>query len=115
MIPFWKQKKSYTNTLATIMCTLTGRLPLTPSLLPKKTWPLHLLPSNSFRRMQSSSPAKSTVLVTRLKIAQLAALEAELMDSVAELKTCKHIFGTAPTLEELLNPIQECEVGDLPY
>jgi hypothetical protein len=64
---------------------------------------------------QPKSPEKSTVSVAQLEIAQLAALETELMDSMAKLKTCKCIIGTAPTLEELLNPIQEHEVGNLPY
>jgi hypothetical protein len=54
---------------------------------------------------QPNSPKNSTVPVAWLEIAQLAALETELMDSVAELKTHKRIIGTAPTLEELLNPI----------
>ena len=67
---------------------------------------------------QPNSPVDSSthlVPVAQPKIAQLAALETELMDSVAKLKNCKRIIGTAPTLDELLNPIQEREVGDSPY
>jgi len=33
------------------------------------------------------------------------------MDCVADLKTCKHIFSTAPTLEDL-NPAEEKEIRD---
>ena len=37
------------------------------------------------------------------------------MQAVNELKSRKRIVGTAPTLEDLLNPIQECKIGESPY
>lgn len=37
------------------------------------------------------------------------------MQAVAKLKIRRWIIGTAPTLEDLLNPIQECEIGDSQY
>ena len=37
------------------------------------------------------------------------------MNSVSILQEWKRIQGTAPTLEDLLNPIEEKEVGDSPY
>jgi hypothetical protein len=46
---------------------------------------------------------------------QLQKLETELMQSITELKARKHIVGEVPTLEELLNPNGEDEIGDLPY
>jgi hypothetical protein len=46
------------------------------------------------------------------QILQLNALETDLMDAIAELKTRKRIVGTAPSLKDLLNPVQEREIGD---
>ena len=46
------------------------------------------------------------------KIFQLSRLETGLMDCVADLKTCKQIVSTALTLEDLLNPVEEKEIGD---
>jgi hypothetical protein len=37
------------------------------------------------------------------------------MDSVEELVKRKQIIGPPPTLEDLVNPIEEREVGDSPY
>ena len=37
------------------------------------------------------------------------------MQAVNELKCRKQIVGTAPTLKDLLNPIQEHEIGESPY
>src|SRR5882724_9776130 len=51
-------------------------------------------------------------LTQTLTIPQLARLETGLMDCVSDLKTHKRIFGTAPTLEDLLNPVEEKEIGD---
>jgi hypothetical protein len=48
-------------------------------------------------------------------LTKLSTLETELMKSVVELQACKRINGTAPTLEELVNPIEENKIGDLPY
>lgn len=45
----------------------------------------------------------------------LRAAEEGLMQAVDTLKTRKRIIGTAPTLEDLLNPIQEHEIGESPY
>jgi len=43
---------------------------------------------------------------------QLNTLEKDLLASVSELKKRKRIIGTAPTLEDLLNPIEENETGE---
>ena len=37
------------------------------------------------------------------------------MSSVEELVKCKKIIGCPPTIEDLVNPIEECKVGDSPY
>ena len=43
---------------------------------------------------------------------QCAALEADLAESVQNLKERKRIFGRVPTLNELLDPVEEQEVGE---
>jgi hypothetical protein len=48
-------------------------------------------------------------------IPQLQHLEEGLMDSVSQLQQWKHIIGTPLSLNELLNPLKEQEVGDSPY
>ncbi|KAG2159188.1 uncharacterized protein EDB93DRAFT_1325221 [Suillus bovinus] len=45
---------------------------------------------------------------------QLSSIEADLMQSVNDLKAHNHIFGQLPTLEELLDPTEEREVGEYP-
>lgn len=65
------------------------------------------------------SPAKPSVarlsVELRPSLPQLKELECDLMQSVSELHTRKHIHGAMPTLKDLLNPLQEDEVGDSPY
>lgn len=46
---------------------------------------------------------------------QLTALKTDLMTSVADLKGRMWIVGTALTLEDLLNPVEELKVGKSPY
>ncbi|KIK76213.1 hypothetical protein PAXRUDRAFT_170629 [Paxillus rubicundulus Ve08.2h10] len=46
---------------------------------------------------------------------ELSQVKSEFMQAVDSLHDQKHIWGTKPTLEELLNPIEEKEIGDLPY
>jgi hypothetical protein len=48
-------------------------------------------------------------------IPQLTTFKTDLMESVAELHRQRWIVGMAPTLEDLLNPIQKREIGDSPY
>lgn len=80
------------NALATI--ALTARIPTTnPST-----------PSISTRITSSSASTP-----------QLTSLETDLMETVTELKSRRRIIGTAPTLEDLLNPAEENDVGDSPY
>ncbi|KAH7929555.1 DDE-domain-containing protein [Leucogyrophana mollusca] len=43
---------------------------------------------------------------------QLVALEKDLMDSVENLKNRKRIIGQPPTVDEILAPVEEKEVGD---
>ena len=46
---------------------------------------------------------------------QLQGLEVDLMRAVDDLQQRKRIRGTAPTLEDLLNPIEEIEIGHSDY
>ncbi|KAG1835523.1 hypothetical protein EV424DRAFT_1562480 [Suillus variegatus] len=48
------------------------------------------------------------------KPAQLSATEQKLMRLINDLKERKHIFGTLPTIDEILDPVEEKDNGDLP-
>jgi hypothetical protein len=60
-------------------------------------------------------PIARSATQTPTRIPQLENLETELVNAVTELKARKRIVGTPPSLEDLLNPIEEKEVGDSPY
>jgi hypothetical protein len=49
------------------------------------------------------------------KAAAQSQIETDLMESVAELKNRNRIFGPMPALDDLLDPVEEREVGDSPY
>ncbi|KIJ59004.1 hypothetical protein HYDPIDRAFT_171009 [Hydnomerulius pinastri MD-312] len=55
-------------------------------------------------------PTKSTLLQ---KPDQVVLLEAKIMESVHTLKSHNHIFGTLLTVDELLDPVEERDSGDL--
>jgi len=66
--------------------------------------------------IQSCDAAVAPVLThTQVTSDQLSNLEVDLMESVAHLKWRNCIHGPAPTLEDLLNPVEELEVGKLQY
>ena len=46
---------------------------------------------------------------------QLQEVEKELIDTVNELKACRRIVGAPLTLEEMLDPVEEREIGDSAY
>jgi hypothetical protein len=46
---------------------------------------------------------------------QIIEAEKDLMDSIDDLVKRKWIIGPPPTLDNLVDPIEECEVGDSPY
>ncbi|KAG2353262.1 hypothetical protein BDR07DRAFT_1496605 [Suillus spraguei] len=48
-------------------------------------------------------------------LTQVTTLEIELMNSVGGLKSRNQIFGKPPTIKELLDPVEEREVGDHDY
>src|SRR3954469_935361 len=48
-------------------------------------------------------------------MAQCQILKDQLMESVAKLKKQNQIFRDLPTLEELLDPVEEHKTGDLPH
>lgn len=45
---------------------------------------------------------------------QLSSAEADLMQSVNDLKACNRIFGQLPTLDKLLDPVEERDMGEFP-
>jgi len=66
----------------------------------------------------SSSPPAAPVPFPNSSVAslsQLQDLEAKLMHAVNSLQQRKRIRGTAPSLEDLLNPIEETEIGHSDY
>ncbi|KAH9010168.1 hypothetical protein EDB83DRAFT_2173810, partial [Lactarius deliciosus] len=63
--------------------------------------------------MTVSSPNPS--IATHASFSQLKDLEADLMCAIDSLQKCKCIRGTALTLEDLLNPIEETEIGHSDY
>jgi hypothetical protein len=72
------------------------------------------------KKSQHSPPLSSNINSQQLKmpslmwpaLPQLAVLEDDIMSSVSELCTQRRIVGAAPTLDELLNLIEEHEIGD---
>ena len=56
-----------------------------------------------------------TISKARVPPPQLVDAEKGLMDSIEELVKRKQIIGPPPTLEDLVNPIEEQEVGNSPY
>ncbi|KAH9013972.1 hypothetical protein EDB85DRAFT_894205 [Lactarius pseudohatsudake] len=63
--------------------------------------------------MATSSPNPS--IAPHASFSQLQDLEADLMCAIDSLQQRKHIHGTAPTLEDLLNLIEETEIGHSDY
>ncbi|TFK35609.1 hypothetical protein BDQ12DRAFT_737502 [Crucibulum laeve] len=47
--------------------------------------------------------------------AELEEAEAALLDAVGQLHSRRRIIGTTMSLEEMLNPVEELEIGDSPY
>ncbi|KAH8105697.1 hypothetical protein DFH11DRAFT_1731517 [Phellopilus nigrolimitatus] len=70
------------------------------------------------KAQQSAPPAipdPVPLIPDKATIPQLESFEKSLMEAVDDLKKLNHIRGTAPTLEELVNPIEEMEIGESPY
>jgi len=61
---------------------------------------------------QSNPVALNILLPSHVPPCQLVALEKDLVDTVLELKKRNRIIGAPLTLEEMLNPVQEQEMGD---
>jgi hypothetical protein len=62
-----------------------------------------------------STPNTTYIAPSLAPMTQLTELESNLIQAVTDLKPRRRIIGTAPTLEELLNLIEEREIGDSPY
>jgi hypothetical protein len=52
---------------------------------------------------------------TSISDSQIIEVEKDLMNTVEELVKRKQIMGPPPTLEDLVDPIEEREIGDSPY
>ena len=52
---------------------------------------------------------------TSISDSQIIKAEKDLMNTVEELVKCKQIIGPSPTLEDLVDPIKECKIGESPY
>jgi hypothetical protein len=63
----------------------------------------------------TSAATSRLVVQTYACTLELKDVEKDLMDATGELRTRQRIIGTAPTLEDLLNPIEEKEKEDSPY
>jgi hypothetical protein len=62
------------------------------------------------------SQPKLTIKLPATRPPQIVAVEKELMASVEDLQKRNRIFGKPPTLEELLNPVEEnTQLEDSPY
>ncbi|KIM74848.1 hypothetical protein PILCRDRAFT_14146 [Piloderma croceum F 1598] len=62
-----------------------------------------------------ATPAPSPNPSVASCISQLQDLEAGLMHAVNSLQQCKRTRSTAPTLKDILNPIEETEIGHSDY
>jgi hypothetical protein len=71
--------------------------------------------STSHPNVSRPSATMGEVTVTRPFLPQLEELEINLMRSVSTLQERKRVRGTAPTLEDLLNPMEETTIGNSPY
>ncbi|KAF9236313.1 hypothetical protein BU15DRAFT_37249, partial [Melanogaster broomeanus] len=63
----------------------------------------------------TTEPPQKTTTAAHASLPELEHMELELMEAVDVLHTCKCIQGTCPTLEDLLNPADEKEIGESPY
>ena len=72
----------------------------------------HLASKSQFPRLKIKISRR---LVKPESPPQLVDAEKGLMDSIEELVKRKRIIGPPPTLEDLVNPIKEQEVGNSPY
>ena len=60
-------------------------------------------------KLPHKSPPKSAA------IPQITEAEQELMESVEDLVKCRQIIEAPPTLEDLIDPVEECKIGDSLY
>ena len=64
------------------------------------------------RTETTTAPTIPSPTPPRLALNQLTMLENDLMECVTKLGDRKRIRGTCPTLEDLLNPVEEREIGE---
>ncbi|KIJ08821.1 hypothetical protein PAXINDRAFT_18069 [Paxillus involutus ATCC 200175] len=76
---------------------------------------IEVLKEKAVTHHTSAPVPPSTRRSRRPSLPELERAEAELMQAVNSLHERKRIRGTRPTLEDLLNPVEETEVGDSPY
>ena len=77
-----------------------------------KTMAAHAIATTTSSSPAAPAPSPNLSIAP---LSQLQGLEANLIHAVDSLQRCKHIHGTAPTLEDLLNPIKETKIGHSDY
>ncbi|KAJ3745122.1 hypothetical protein DFH05DRAFT_1524784 [Lentinula detonsa] len=65
--------------------------------------------------LQSLHPSSTVETGMPSSSAEISPVETELMDAVSLLKKRNRIFGPLPTLEELVNPAEEKDIGESAY
>jgi hypothetical protein len=66
---------------------------------------------DAIKQIRLASPSNTALVSSHATTAQGSELEVELMESVKELKERNRIFGPILTLDELLDPVDELEIG----
>ncbi|KAH0835461.1 hypothetical protein J3R83DRAFT_9097 [Lanmaoa asiatica] len=72
-------------------------------------------PVTSAKSIKTKTCRENLTLNDWLTVFELAGAEEELLESVKDLKDCNRIFGTPLTLDELLAPREEIEIGEERY
>ncbi|KIK80223.1 hypothetical protein PAXRUDRAFT_159208 [Paxillus rubicundulus Ve08.2h10] len=65
--------------------------------------------------MEINASAQESTTSAQHSLLQLCTAEWDLENIVEDLIQCKQIIGTVLTLEEMLNPVDEREVGESTY
>jgi len=82
--------------------------------LDKLTMPIFNMPISQLSKVSTTAPRTPTTAQLQDCPAQLVSAENDLMECVKELKAQKRIIGDPLTLEDMLNPIEEMEIGKKP-
>ncbi|KAF9231008.1 hypothetical protein BU15DRAFT_68694 [Melanogaster broomeanus] len=92
----------------------SGNLPLTPSFGTEEDTGRAVVVVNELW-MKAVASAHADTVPSAPSLLELKHAEMQLIQAVDNLHSWKHIRGTQPTLEDLLNPTAKKEVGDSLY